>query len=152
MIGAGLQGWTIFISDEVLAHMAKFKQKRFRHKEAGGIVLGQVRGKEIYVLKVSVPSQWDEATRTTFDRNRWKAQIIIEHEFHASGGKTIYLGEWHTHPEKFPSPSPTDKKMVKDQFLKNKLNEDFLVLIIQGIEGLYLGLLTDKGLIGKGIG
>lgn len=146
-----LQGWTIIISEEVMTHMAKFKQKNFRQKEAGGIVMGQIRDKEIYVLKVSVPSQWDKATRTTFDRNKWKAQIIIEHEFNASGGKTIYLGEWHTHPEKFPSPSSTDIRMVKDQFSKNELNEDFLLFIIQGINGIYLGLLTKKGLKGKNI-
>ncbi|GMN11368.1 Mov34/MPN/PAD-1 family protein [Croceitalea sp. MTPC9] len=138
--------YQILISEDVLGLLAKHKQVKFHQKESGGILLGQVRGNEIYILKATVPSLHDKATRTTFDRNKQKSQIIIDYEFSNSDQRTIYLGEWHTHPEKYPTPSSTDLKMIKDQYAKNVLNEPFLILVIQGTKGIYLGLLSRKGL------
>ena len=146
MTGHQIGKYTIFISEDVLALLSKYRQTNFRKKEAGGILLGQVRDKSIYILRISVPSVHDKASRTTFDRNKFKSQVIIEYEFYASGKKTIYLGEWHTHPEKYPKPSLTDIRMINDQFEKNVLNEPFLILLIQGTQGIFLGVKTSSGM------
>lgn len=45
-----------------------------------------------------------------------------------SGQKTIYIGEWHTHPENYPNPSGVDNKMIVQQYFKNRINEPFLIL------------------------
>ena len=39
-----------------------------------------------------------------------------------------------------------DRKMIKDQFSKNKLNEAFLLQYIQGTKGCYLAILEPNSL------
>ena len=105
-----LGNYIIHIDDGVLSLLDSYKQTKKRDNESGGILLGQVRGKHVYVLRISIPGYPDKATKTSFTRDKKKAQLVIDHEFANSGGKTIYLGEWHTHPEQIPTPSGTDKK------------------------------------------
>lgn len=132
--------YTIQISDDVLGILDSYKNSDMR-KEAGGIILGTVsRKNEITISKLSLPNVYDRASRYNFERDKTVAQIIINYEFHNSQGKIIYLGEWHTHPEPNPTPSSTDIKMIKGQFQDNKLNESFLIMMIQGTQSLYTAL------------
>ena len=124
----------------------RFKQTHKKDSEAGGILLGQVTEKNVYILKVTIPNKFDSASRCSFDCNKDAAQIIINYEFFNSGQKTIYIGEWHTHPEDYPNPSVVDNKMIDKQYFKNKLNEPFLILIIQGLKGLYAAIFDGKKL------
>src|SRR5690606_19284181 len=62
-----------------------------------------------------------------------------------SNGQMVYLGEWHTHPEPFPSPSRTDLKMIEGQFKINQLRTDFLILLIKGTRGLYFRIIDLNG-------
>jgi integrative and conjugative element protein (TIGR02256 family) len=151
MIEIEIKKYRIFILDTVLEIMAKYKQDNSKSPEAGGILLGQVRDNSIYVMKASVPTVYDKATRTSFQRNRDYAQIIIDYEFENSSKKTIYMGEWHTHPDKYPKPSDVDRKMILDQYSENQLNEPFLILAIQGTDELFIGLVNKKGLKGVNI-
>lgn len=123
--------------------LKKFSQFNRKDPEAGGILLGKIINDEIHILKLSVPTSLDRASRTNFERSKVGAQIILDYEFYNSNGQMTYLGEWHTHPERFPTPSYTDLNMLKDQFKNNILHTDFILLIIKGTEGLYLRL-TDK--------
>lgn len=132
--------YTIQISDDVLAILDSYKNSDMR-KEAGGIILGTVsRKNEITISKLSLPNVYDRASRYNFERDKTVAQIIINYEFHNSQGKIIYLGEWHTHSAPNPTPSSTDIKMIKGQFQDNKLNESFLIMMIQGTQSLYTAL------------
>jgi len=151
MIEVTLQKYKIFIAPSVVSILAGYKQIHRKDCEAGGILLGQINEDGIYILKASIPNSRDKRSRMSFIRDRDRAQLIINHEFANSGGKTIYLGEWHSHPEKFPSPSSVDKAMIKDQFKKNKINEPFLIFIIQGISGIYIGLIADGEISGVNI-
>lgn len=135
--------YEIHFTEDVLILMSKFKQMKNEQQEAGGILLGQVKENRIYITRISFPSNNDRSSRYSFWRNKINAQAIIDYEFHNSNKRTIYLGEWHTHPEKLPTPSNTDRKMIKDQFSKNKLNEPFLLQYIQGTKGFYLSLLES---------
>ncbi|NJK96100.1 MAG: peptidase [Bacteroidales bacterium] len=138
---------SIHISDEVLFILDKYKQNHYQN-ESGGIILGYVyEDNNIYISKISEPNSSDKASRYRFERDRKAAQIIVNSEFYKSEGKVIYLGEWHTHPEPIPSPSFTDIKMIKEQYKNNRINESFLILIIQGTTDLYLGLYNGKQLI-----
>ncbi len=133
--------YKIYFTEDVLFLMSKFIQSKHKQHEAGGILLGQVKENNIYITRVSFPTSHDRSSRYFFSRNKNFAQAIIDFEFHNSNKRTIYLGEWHTHPEELPTPSNTDRKMIKDQFLKNRLNEPFLLQYIQGTNGFYLALL-----------
>lgn len=136
--------YTIHISEEVLSILDKYKQKK-NQSESGGIILGFVHDdNSVYISKVSQPNTYDRASRFGFERDKKVAQIIVNSEFYESDGKVIYLGEWHTHPEPNPSPSSIDVQMIKQQYKNNKINEDFLILLIQGTENFYVGLYDGK--------
>lgn len=136
----------IKITRSALDVIERFKQDTKSAKESGGILLGQVKEKEVYILKVTTPNKFDKASRYSFDCNKDAAQVIIDYEFINSGQKTIYIGEWHTHPENYPNPSGIDKKMIGKQYFKNRLNEPFLILLIQGLKGLYVAIYNGKKL------
>lgn len=141
--------YTIHIAENVLSIFDKHKQTKFQN-ESGGIVLGFVCGNyNIYISKVSLPNCFDKASRYNFERDRHVAQIIVNFEFHNSNGEIIYLGEWHTHPEQNPLPSPVDIKMIKNQYKENKINEDFLILLIQGTKSMYIGVYDGVHLFDK---
>jgi len=138
--------YNIYFTDDVLLLISIYKQTNFKQPEAGVILLGQVKENSVYITRISLPSKSDKSTRNSFWRDKNIAQAIIDYEFHNSNKRTIYLGEWHTHPEEIPTPSTTDKKMIKDQFSKNKLNEPFLFQYIQGTKGFYLAIIEPKGI------
>lgn len=138
--------YKILISDSVINVLSSYRLEQKDNYEVGGILLGQVKGNEIYVLRLSTPNKFDNASKYGFVREKNLAQIIIDYEFINSDKKTIYLGEWHTHPEDCPHPSTIDKKMIKEQFQKNTINEPFLLLVIQGLKELYVGAYScDSG-------
>ena len=142
-----LNSHTIVFTEEVLRIFEKFTQTKSKDLEAGGILLGQAKEKEkrIFVTKASIPSEFDKATRTSFYRNPKIAQVIINYEFLNSGKRNVYLGEWHTHPEKSPKPSQLDDKMIYSQYNENRLNYPFLIQCIQGTSKIFVRLITtDK--------
>lgn len=133
-----IYNYKIIIADNVQAIFKSHIQYKEKFNESGGILLGQVKDNVIYILKASTPNEFDKSARFSFVRSKSAAQIIVNYEFENSEGKTIYLGEWHTHPEKKPKPSNQDIKMIEAQFRLGILNEDFILLMIQGIGMLYI--------------
>lgn len=120
----------------------KLLSYRSQDKENGGVLLGCVFSdySQIFITDISVPSRHDKRGKYFFIRNKNNAQRIINANWHASNGSVNYLGEWHTHPEIFPTPSATDKKLIYDCLHKNKNVFDGLFLIIVGTTGhLYIG-------------
>jgi len=130
----------VIFSDAVIAIFENHKQILPRSHESGGIVLGQVVGNVIYINRASTPNQFDKSSRYRFERDKNAAQILVNYEYLNSNKKITYLGEWHTHPENVPTPSGQDRSMIKDQFKSGTLNEPFLLLVIQGIEKLYVSI------------
>lgn len=137
----------LVITTQVEEIMSSHKQLKKKDKEAGGILLGQVTDKAYYLTRVSVPNIFDKRSRFTFERNLEIAQIIADYEFANSNGRTIYIGEWHTHPESYPTPSGRDKKMIQDQFEKGKNLRPILFLIIYGQKGVYASFYNGSKLI-----
>lgn len=144
-----LSKYTISLSDNALNILNQYRQVGRNSFESGGIILGQVENGKVYVTKLSIPNQLDKANKTYFERHQLPAQLIINHEFHNSDGKTIYLGEWHTHPELHPTPSHMDIKMLQKQFEMNTINIDCIFLIIQGISHVYIGEYNGKSFVSK---
>lgn len=134
------ENYRLVIHTDVLRVLSNFRQLQKHQTEAGGILLGKIINDEIHIIKASTPTEIDKSTRTSFERHRLSAQIIIDYEFYNSSGQMTYLGEWHTHPEKNPIPSFVDKKMIKQQFFDCKESKDFVLLLIQGTETLYVGI------------
>ncbi|WP_017518788.1 Mov34/MPN/PAD-1 family protein [Pseudomonas nitroreducens] len=76
--------------------------------EAGGILLGHVRGIHVEVLEVTVPTPRDQRLKYFFERMLHGHQRIAEIRWKDSNRLIRYLGEWHTHPEDIPTPSGLD--------------------------------------------
>ncbi|MBO0356202.1 MULTISPECIES: Mov34/MPN/PAD-1 family protein [Flagellimonas] len=137
----------VIFDEGVLNVFSHFKQTGNKH-EKGGILLGKrLENNKILVTKATTPTLFDKSYRYSFHRDKKSAQLFINYEFLNSLGKTIYIGEWHTHPEDYPTPSSTDIKMIKNQFKKNLINEDFLLMVIVGRKGFYIGHFNGKKLI-----
>lgn len=140
-----LDKYELQLHSEPLDILERFTQKKPKSPEAGGVILGKVVGKQINIIRLSVPTPLDRSSRFNFERHKTSAQIILDYEFHNSNGQMVYLGEWHTHPEPFPNPSPTDIRMIEGQYKNNKIWTDFLVLLIKGTTGLYIRIVEKNG-------
>ncbi|MGE8303288.1 MAG: Mov34/MPN/PAD-1 family protein [Pseudomonas kermanshahensis] len=87
--------------------------------EAGGILLGHVRGKHLEVLEASEPTPQDLRLRYFFERMIHGHKGLADRRWRESNGLVRYIGEWHTHPQDVPTPSCTDlgewQKLAKDR-------------------------------------
>ena len=107
---------------------------RFRH-EVGGILLGSCRGDYLHIVRATPPQAEDRFGFARFWRSASGHQQIASRVWKASGETVTYLGEWHSHPERYPSPSSIDYADWAKQLAKHRRD---LVFVIQGMEGLYL--------------
>lgn len=131
---------SISLSKEVISIFKKYIQNDAKKPESGGIITGKIYENLIDILNCSEPSHLDKRSRYNYNRSHKSAQIYINEKFEESGGREIYLGEWHTHPEDIPIPSDIDIKSFNKTLNKNKLNSDIHFMIIVGILNIYLGI------------
>lgn len=124
------------ISDTPLLRMESYKQDNIKKTEAGGVLLGRfiIDSKNIIIDKVTVPMIGDKRSRYQFIRGEKMHQRIITSSWVKSGGTCNYLGEWHTHPEDYPSPSSQDIKNWKEILSKRLYSSQYLYFIIVGIK------------------
>ncbi len=143
--------FSITLSENVRNIFCHFRQINSVSLEAGGIILGQVSpdGHEINIKRVSIPSQYDKRYRFGFLRKKDWAQQVIEYEHFNSCGRNTYLGEWHTHPVEKAKPSIQDLKMISNQYTKNELQVDKLLLIIVAKKEIFIGIESGSGLSEK---
>lgn len=144
-----LANYSIEIAESVLNDLEVFKQDSSKAHESGGILLGYVVKKDGYIriTKISIPCNKDKSSPISFHRDADNAQKIINREFDDSEGKIIYLGEWHTHSEKRPTPSSVDICMIKRHHKVSVLNQNILLLLIKGIEDIYIASYDGNKLI-----
>ena len=114
----------ITIPKEVLVLFHK-KEQHFGDNESGGILLGKKElSQEKYLITgISLPSSKDISGSTYFIRNKDVAQQVINDSWIQSKGFVNYLGEWHTHCCKVPSPSHTDKQLIS-QIIEDKTSNE----------------------------
>lgn len=116
-------------------------------KESGGILLGSVFPQSHVLVELATrPGFLDKAGRYFFERSRLRAQRIVNRRWKKSGGQSIYLGEWHTHPVADPVPSARDRTMIRNMFHQTKMEIDFLLLLIIGTSCLWIGIENGESL------
>ncbi|MAW06728.1 MAG: peptidase [Halobacteriovoraceae bacterium] len=98
----------IVVEASAINTMHSFRQIRSTAHEAGGVIIGERRGDSFIVKEVTIPSPKDISSRFQFVRQDHHHQSRIIDANKSSGGTYNYLGEWHTHPEKHPTPSQID--------------------------------------------
>lgn len=139
-------GFEVVLSPEVLAHLNKFRQNLFLKKEAGGQLFGNIDGKTFLVNIATGPRKSDKRSRKRYLPDKKEEQAEIDK--HSKIGN-LYLGDWHTHPEKKPMPSDIDIETTNDCFQKSTHEMPGFAFIIVGkttlVRDWYVGVTAKAG-------
>lgn len=103
-------------------------------RETGGTLVGRYSddGREALVTAALEAKTGARRRRTRFYRPPDDVDDQLERVYRASGGRTHYLGEWHTHPRAAPTPSPTDLDALRELARSRNVAADTPVMIIVG--------------------
>jgi integrative and conjugative element protein (TIGR02256 family) len=138
---------TLDIQSNVVNQLNTFCQTNASSKEAGGILLGriQLNSNNYTIQEITTPMPLDRRSRHTFYRSKDHHNIAVE-RWRESGGKCLYLGLWHTHPEAVPTPSGTDYRDWKKALMQGSYEGNTLLFIIIGTKKIncWKGVITDR--------
>lgn len=76
--------------------------------ETGGILIGHIRGRLAVVIRATGPGPNAKRTKAVFERDVEFVQSQLEQSASEFGERGLYVGEWHSHLETEPEPSPRD--------------------------------------------
>jgi len=127
-------GGVVKLGEDALAGMLRFAQLSEAATEAGGVLIGRhiADSKDVVIDRVTVPMAGDRRTRTRFDRAHRRHQKALDEAWERSSGTSVYLGEWHTHPEPLPTPSNIDLNDWRKRLVNDRVEADFLLFLIVG--------------------
>ncbi|WP_345860574.1 Mov34/MPN/PAD-1 family protein [Shewanella algae] len=125
----------VVIKESAFSRMKSFTQSRLWDKEAAGVLIGERRAGNLVVCEVTEPGKGDKRSRHSVDRRGPHHQQAVDQAFERSNGTLQYLGEWHTHPEDYPTPSPKDY----NSWGKGLNFEDPMIVLIIGRKSTYVG-------------
>lgn len=99
----------ILVDAGVVELLSKHRQLSPQATEAGGILLGHLRGPHFHIRFATFPGPNDVRSRTSFHRQDESHERAY---LRARGDDPLvaYIGDWHTHPENLPIPSPIDER------------------------------------------
>lgn len=119
------------IRDEVLKKWSSHRQFAPVTTEACGVLIGgyDTESDSYLIEKVTTPLPMDVRRRSFFTMQDKGHQQAVDAEYKASGGKHIYLGTWHTHPESRPNPSSVDIKDWRACIKRNNGRKLFFVIV-----------------------
>jgi len=132
LIFARVGGGRFQIGPSALAVMRQYVQDAPEKAEAGGILLGRhiLGTDDIIVDDVTVPMPGDRRSRFQFFRARRWHQEAINRAWQESSGTCAYLGEWHTHPERYPMLSLVDRLRWQQKLLRDRFTEPIFFVIV----------------------
>jgi len=122
------------VSESVIDTWKKHRQVNAGMHESFGVMIGSQESEPVSVVieDVTTPLPKDRHSRSNFLLIDKGHQKTVDAAFKKSNGILGYLGTWHTHPEKNPSPSAID---INDWRQCIKRNPDRkLFFFIVGIE------------------
>lgn len=142
-------GGTLRIGPKAVAKIDNQLQTRHDACEAGGVLLGRiiVERPDFIVDVVTGPTKEDKRTPTNFVRAEQPTQSIIVKAWRNSRGERNYLGEWHTHPENDPTPSPIDRANWRRLARTAQFDQEVLFFIIAGLKRKRVWEVSRQGMI-----
>lgn len=120
-------GHLVVIMSSVVERLHYHRQISPFSLEAAGVLIGERRENHLVIHAISEPGPGDFRTRFAVVRKGPHHQALVDELHLKSGGTMNYLGEWHTHPERFPTPSITDKASWQKDITSS---EPMIVLIV----------------------
>lgn len=141
------RGGSVYVAVSAMNVLKGNRQFKSSSAEAGGIMLGRLIAgtADIVVDEVVGPLSGDRRRRLAFYRPKKQTQQIVNQAWQASGGTKIYLGEWHTHPEKSPTPSAKDLSNWKRICETAIYEQEYLLFLIVGYKSCRLWELSNGG-------
>ncbi|MGN4300695.1 Mov34/MPN/PAD-1 family protein [Bacillus cereus group sp. BCN31] len=135
------------ISNGVLEGLKKYRQFDIEATEAGGVLLGRFLNdsNDVIIDSLTEPLEKDIRKRCYFKKHLEDHQKMVDKIWRDSKGTCNYLGEWHTHPEKHPTPSWHDKREWRKVLKNTKCDSKTLFFVIVGTEsiGVWIGSRTE---------
>jgi integrative and conjugative element protein (TIGR02256 family) len=139
------QGITYCFEQVVLDHFLLHRQIPPTAKEAGGQLFGKFNNDIVYVCCATGPRNIDRSGRFFFNPSRWLEQLEIKRKFRQG---LHYIGDWHTHPQKKPTPSSLDIQSMNDCYEQSIHQLPYFALVIVGQtappKGLWVSLHNGK--------
>ncbi len=124
---------TVLVPDEILDAMRKTALSA-KPQETGGTLVGHYSEdhRVAYVTGALEAKTGARKERARFYRPPDDVDGQLARTYEESGGLTHYLGEWHTHPEAAPIPSPTDLSTLRGLARSRSVATDTPFLLILG--------------------
>lgn len=134
-------GTIVTFSAEVVDHFAEHRQQGKIKTEIGGQLFAKFAKKEVRVVRTTGPNASDKRGWSWFKPDQRKQNIEIKQLF---GDGLHFVGDWHTHPEREPSPSSWDLESMEDCFNKSRHQLKAFVMVIIGhanfTQGIWVSL------------
>jgi integrative and conjugative element protein (TIGR02256 family) len=125
----------VVIAPEVYRNLQQYRQTGRKH-ETGGALAGYKADDNTWIIcSLMHPSLANKSGRTWLERDLSAAQEFATRVNRQSEGQLTYIGEWHTHPDKFPTPSGADIGMLSDILAGSRPLPEFIFGLILGIGG-----------------
>ncbi len=134
----------VYLHEQPLEVFNRYIQEGINANEAGGILLGHVRGEHLEIIEATEPSFWDRRFRFLFERMSYFHHKLAMKRWKESKGLVRYVGEWHTHPQNYPTPSSID--LTEWQILAaDRRDARPLLALIVGCKGLHVEYMFNTG-------
>lgn len=134
----------VYLHQQPLEVFSRYIQEGFDSKEAGGILLGHVRGEHLEIIEATEPSIWDRRFRFLFERMPYFHHRLAMKRWKDSNGLVRYVGEWHTHPQDHPIPSSIDLREWRT-LAAERIDARPLLAIIVGCKDLHIEYMFATG-------
>lgn len=112
--------------------------------ESGGILLGTVHDNGLLVRIATQPSRHDKQSAYLFERMAFGHRAAARRHWRSSGGIVRYLGDWHTHPQDFPTPSGLDLEEWQ-KLARARKDERPTLSVIVGRKALHVEMMDKRG-------
>jgi integrative and conjugative element protein (TIGR02256 family) len=133
----------VILSDQVTQVLMRYRQRFPWQTEAGGILLGRRRGNHIEVVEATEPTRLDRRAPYLWEREVSGHAQAATGAWRLAAGTVDYVGEWHTHPQRVPTPSSLDRREWHK--LAQARPKTSLVAVVVGTRNLHLELVSVAG-------
>jgi integrative and conjugative element protein (TIGR02256 family) len=125
----GYSGQQLSFDDTVLSHFDRYRQTRFWHREAGGLLFSRLTLPTIDVCAITGPRRTDRRGRYSY----WPDERAERSEIDEMFSRGLhFVGCWHTHPEDTASPSHVDTRNISDCVRRSEHALNGFVMVIVG--------------------
>ncbi len=138
-------GQTLVLSESVIEHLVRHRQIGRDSHEAGGQLFAHIEDSIIRIELATGPRPSDRRRPRSFLPNRLAERQEIQQLFKEG---LHYVGDWHTHSERHPRPSPIDIASFQDMFCQSRHHLASFVLVVVGTAalpcGLFVGIANER--------